>query len=270
MSLCFWFLHYRTFSYYINFKESEPKLVITVMVCFSFSCLILKVSRALVFSALYFLFLFSNFFFFVPCFTCVSSILQLIILTCVPLPSCLNSPCLPLSVPGCRSTCRIYAFGLHVTPCWLVSSPFQVCLISTLINSFCFILLLKYFFVPPQLGLCPLLGPASNNYTLKWLLHNTSSNLDLKQTILTTDHLCPFPTVFILCNYVLHPIGQYVIYSGLGLGCFRWPWISCSRLSMDSARSWFGISWLASKAVLQNPSAWHTSSSGNGHNSCGC
>lgn len=36
-----------------TFKESEPKLAITVVVCFSFSSLILKVSRALVFSALY-------------------------------------------------------------------------------------------------------------------------------------------------------------------------------------------------------------------------
>lgn len=71
-------------------------------------------------------------------------------------------------------------------------------------------------------------------------------------------------------NYMLHPMCEYVSYSGSALRCCRWPWISRSRLSMDSARSWFGISWLASKAVLQNPSAWHTNRSGNGHNSCGC
>lgn len=56
----------------------------------------------------------------------------------------------------------------------------------------------------------------------------------------------------------VHPIGGYVSYSGTGSGRVCTPWISRSRLSMDSVRSWFGISWLASSAVLQNPSAWHT------------
>lgn len=52
----------------------------------------------------------------------------------------------------------------------------------------------------------------------------------------------------------VRPVGGDVSYSGTGSGR-----VCCSRLSMDSVRSWCGISWLASSAMLQNPSAWHTS-----------
>lgn len=40
-----------------------------------------------------------------------------------------------------------------------------------------------------------------------------------------------------------------------GCGSVCRPCTSCSRAWMGSVRSWFGISWLACRAVLQNPSA---------------
>lgn len=51
---------------------------------------------------------------------------------------------------------------------------------------------------------------------------------------------------------------QYCDSAEPGCGTVWSIFTSCSRAWMGSVRSWSGISWLACKAVLPNPCAWHT------------
>lgn len=92
-------------------------------------------------------------------FTCVSFLFQpLIGITCVPLPSCINPPCLPLSVPVLSSLCCFYIQSRSMS--LSLSWTFYLLPGRTLSVVFSFMEINSLLFLHPRM--CLLLSPADN------------------------------------------------------------------------------------------------------------